>query len=89
MGDWSLTGELTSDLADTDDVGDLAGAGETGDGEEWGSWTAAGEEQTGVFADGGGEEAVLSALVSSGRKGSEKKRALGDFSKPAGYVRFV
>lgn len=85
MGDSSLTGELTSDLADAD-AGDMAGAGETGEGEEWGSWTAAAEGQTGLFAAGDGEETALSTFLSSGRKGSEKKRAPGDFNKPAGDV---
>lgn len=82
-GNSVLTGEQTGDLADIDEGG-MAGAAETGDGTDGAS--AAGEGQRGLFVAEDGDEAPLTAFVSSGRKGSEKKRAPGDFSKQGGDV---
>lgn len=81
-----LTGELMGNLVGEmggDEAGTLTGeaaATRVGEGTEEGSWTGAGEGYSGLLAAGEGDGVALTDFVSSGMKGSGKKRVPGDFT---------
>lgn len=76
-----LTGELMGDLAG--DIGEEEAAARVGEERVEGLWTGAGEGHSGLLAAGDG---VVLSSVSSGTKGSGKKRVPGDFTRQGGDV---
>ncbi len=80
-----LNGELMGDSVGEiggDETGTLTGeaaAARVGEGTEEGSWTGTGEGHSGLLATGG-DGVPLVDFVSSGMKGSGKKRVPGDFT---------
>lgn len=79
MGD--LVNEVRGDEAGTLTGEAAAATASVGEGTEEGSWTGAGEVDSGLLVAGEGDGVDLCGFISSGRNGSEKKRAPGDLTR--------